>query len=235
MTDKNQSIRDAFNKFLNNPAEFSAEQANQLAKDMCELVDPDEMPEILNATMQATRAIAEKHRQALKQAMIDDMTGLANRAGFDKELHVILSRMERGAPLKASIVYVDLNKFKEINDYYGHEAGDKALTVFADALKDFVRDTDIPARIGGDEFALILVDEKGNNPEYLTGALNRLNTHLQGLNFEWNEQELPLSASVGVSAIDPAKDAGENLAGADRAMYQAKQAGRIAGHAPGRF
>ena len=102
-------------------------------------------------------AMAERELIALQLATVDELTGISNRRGFmllaRKSLNYC-ARYERSAAL----VYLDLNKFKPINDQYGHAEGDKVLIVFADIIKQCFRESDIFGRIGGDEFAVLLSD-----------------------------------------------------------------------------
>ena len=106
---------------------------------------------------QAMIALENAHLHGLvqRQAVTDELTGLANRRRFLAQLDAEVARSRRsGSPL--AIVLSDLDDFKQVNDKYGHEAGDRALRAFADILREVVRDVDLPVRLGGEEFAVLL-------------------------------------------------------------------------------
>ena len=112
--------------------------------------------ELANALVRS-RAEAESLRRELeRQARTDPLTGLANRRTFDLELARASADADRDRPL--SLLSIDLNDFKSINDRYGHPAGDKALKLVARACTDSIRNSDLAARVGGDEFAILLPD-----------------------------------------------------------------------------
>jgi diguanylate cyclase (GGDEF)-like protein/PAS domain S-box-containing protein len=162
------------------------------------------------------RELEEKLRH---QAEHDPLTGLANRRRFEQELERQIERSSRHAE-EAALAVIDLDSFKEVNDVHGHSAGDKLLAAVAAALHERLRATDVAARIGGDEFAAILigVDERG--AETAAGALTAaIADHARAAGFV-------ASASVGVAMIEPGSCADELFARADRAMYAVKRAAR---------
>ena len=162
------------------------------------------------------RELEEKLRH---QAEHDPLTGLANRRRFEQELERQIERSSRHAE-EAALAVIDLDSFKEVNDVHGHAAGDKLLAAVAAALDERLRATDVAARIGGDEFAAILigVDERGATTA--AGALAAaIAEHARTAGFV-------ASASVGIAMIEPGSCADELFARADRAMYAAKRAGR---------
>ena len=100
---------------------------------------------------------ARLHGLVQRQAVTDELTGLANRRRFLTQLESEIARSRRtGATL--AIVLADLDDFKRVNDTYGHEVGDEALGTFAEILRTTVRDIDLPVRLGGEEFAVLLPD-----------------------------------------------------------------------------
>jgi diguanylate cyclase (GGDEF)-like protein/PAS domain S-box-containing protein len=153
-------------------------------------------------------------REALEQlerlAFSDPLTGLPNRARLEQ---VMYDTHRRGEPL--TLLYLDLDDFKTVNDSLGHGAGDELLCVVAKRLKNIVREDDLVARIGGDEFALLLpgADEAGAT-EVVTRLLERLPSGR--------------SVSFGVAEWDMRETASELLARADARMYAAKRRGRSA-------
>jgi diguanylate cyclase (GGDEF)-like protein len=152
----------------------------------------------------------------IEAARTDSLTGLANRQAFDERLAQELARSRRsGNP--TSLVIADVDRFKEINDSLGHPVGDKALIKIADAARQLARGTDLIARIGGDEFAVILPETPLDGAYRLAERLRR--------EAGSNHSGLSLSFGVAVSGRDlPTPD---TLVGAaDSALYEAKRAGR---------
>ena len=159
------------------------------------------------------RLVAEVQKMS-KLAQTDSLTGLANRTEFDADLER-LSTSEPSEPFGLAIV--DLDDFKDINDACGHSAGDSALVEFAARLRHAVRDTDLVARIGGDEFAVLLV---GAPKDIAAQLIDRL---IEKLSFtlEIGGEFIPIRASVGWAHTDDG--IGTILEAADRRMYLEKR------------
>jgi diguanylate cyclase (GGDEF)-like protein len=174
---------------------------------------------------QASIAIENErlHRTVKRQAITDELTQLANRRRFTETLAVEVRRAERfGDPL--SLVLADLDDFKQINDRYGHQAGDEVLRRFSDVLRDNVRDFDLPVRYGGEEFAVLLPETGLEGAEQLA---RRLQVALLALRLpEIGGDHAPVTASFGVAAFPAARSAEELLSAADGALYRAKAAGK---------
>jgi diguanylate cyclase (GGDEF)-like protein len=153
----------------------------------------------------------------------DHLTGLPNRVLFGEELQRALARAERHAR-PVTLFFMDLDRFKNINDTLGHQFGDRVLQEAAKRLSSCVREGDIIARLGGDEFVL-LVEEIGD-PAALTEIARKLLAAVTDLG-TIDGQELNVSLSIGICGY-PAdgRDAKTLLAGADIAMYRAKEHGR---------
>lgn len=161
----------------------------------------------------------ELEKELEQMARYDQLTGLANRGLFVELLKNALSRSGR-TDRKIGVVYLDLNGFKEINDTLGHAAGDVMLKGFAERLKSVVRDSDVPARMGGDEFT-ILVDNLSTIEE-LEPMINRLKKSMREPYIIQNK-EFIVGASIGVALYpDHADDYETLISHADTAMYQAK-------------
>ncbi len=153
----------------------------------------------------------------------DPLTGLPNRALLTDRLEVSMAQARRsGEPL--AVLYLDLDNFKVINDSVGHNGGDVLLRIVADRLRGLVRETDTIARVGGDEFTILLVSPCGQQEAADIGERIRAE-----LNERWHfdDHEFSVSASIGV-ALYPSDgpDSGTLLKNADRAMYVAKNEGR---------
>jgi len=151
-------------------------------------------------------------REAQAQAHADDLTGLANRRAWDAELPREIARARRtGAPL--SVAMLDLDGLKEINDSRGHQAGSNAIKHAAAAWSGVVRETDMVARFGGDEFGIVMPD---STLEQARAAAERLREAIGP----------GLTTSVGVAQWDGEETAYELVERADAALYAAKRAGR---------
>ena len=158
-------------------------------------------------------------------AMHDGMTGCLNRGAFDTLMGNALHRVRRdGAP--ASLIVLDLDNFKQINDTHGHPTGDAVLTAFAQALRERLRAADAFGRLGGDEFAVLLTDTDAARALSMAEVLR---TTVETLQVPTPEGErLHITVSIGVATATPANlTTVEALhAEADRSLYAAKQGGR---------
>jgi diguanylate cyclase (GGDEF)-like protein len=166
------------------------------------------------------RQIYTAHRQLTYQATHDQLTGVANRALLLDRL----SRRLRGAHSQRSrlgLFYLDVDRFKELNDALGHGAGDTVLRTLATRLHTCLRDTDTIARIGGDEFALLL-DPAPDHPHQLKHQL--MSAVREPLTLDGHLHPYQPSASLGYVCLDPNDTPDQALARADAAMYQAKRA-----------
>lgn len=147
----------------------------------------------------------------------DSLTGLANRRAFLNALDTSVSETEPG---KVAVALFDLDGFKEINDGFGHAAGDDALVEFAARLRDSARDRGTAARLGGDEFALLVA---GGDAEFIAVAVAHELT--QGLRVRIGVAEVPMGASAGIAVNRRGDTASHLLRRADQAMYHAKRSG----------
>ncbi len=160
-------------------------------------------------------AVAELERVSER----DTLTPLFNRRYFLTAIHQRIARFERHAE-RAAVVFADVNQLKYINDSLGHAAGDFALLEIANRLLASIRSTDVAARIGGDEFGLILdqSSEAGARAQ-----MDRLADVLSAAPAVYDGQEIPLSACFGVAMLEPDMNESDLLAAADRDMYRCKQ------------
>lgn len=170
--------------------------------------------------------ITERKAQELEwqsRASIDHLTGLLNRAAFEEMLELALQRHKRNDTALA-LLYLDVDRFKHINDTYGHAAGDALLKHFSECLRAAVRATDFVARLGGDEFCIVLDNIK--TPDNAIGVAEKiLETACAPLHFE--DHTLIISTSIGIAFVhSPRLSGADYIARADAALYRAKQAGR---------
>ncbi len=163
------------------------------------------------------------HRIVERQALSDDLTGLANRRRAEEHLDGEILRAERfAAPI--AVVLADLDDFKLINDRYGHPVGDAVLREFARTLTDSVRDIDLAGRWGGEEFILILPGTDAQGGAHLASRVRAAFARRPVLGPDGTRIEV--SASFGVAAHPDLASAAELIAAADAALYAAKRAGK---------
>lgn len=157
-------------------------------------------------------------------AMHDPLTRLPNRRSFDEHLAKALSTAQRKNQTFA-IFYMDLDGFKAINDTYGHDIGDGALIVASTRIKEVIRGSELLARVGGDEFAL-LVEEFSHVIE-LSQLANRIIASMEKPVLTIHHQEVRLGISIGIACYPKhAKDSESLISAADSAMYVSKGSGR---------
>lgn len=163
--------------------------------------------------------LAENHAQA---ARTDELTGLANRRDMQSRLNTEFSRFQRNGH-HFSVVLIDLDLFKRVNDNYGHDAGDGVLRRFAELTRLVIRQSDLAARWGGEEFLILLPDT--TLLQALTLA-ERLRSEIAHTEFTHKGQVMPITISAGVCSISKAGSITELLQQADINLYSAKEDGR---------
>lgn len=173
---------------------------------------------------QATIALenARLHGIVERQALLDGLTGLANRRSADETLRLEVARARRFGD-KVCLVIADLDDFKNVNDTFGHPVGDDALRMFAATLAATVREMDVAARWGGEEFALVL---PGTDAEGGARLAERARVALEDRGLRVDGRAVPLTASFGVAALPPSVDVDELVSAADAALYEAKRTGK---------
>lgn len=173
-----------------------------------------EVAELRGELQRYKARVADLERLADMDALVE----IPNRRAFVRELARTMSYSERYGT-SASLLYFDLNGFKEINDTYGHAAGDAALRYVARVLTENVRESDVVGRLGGDEFGVILAqaDEKQARVK-----AEGLAATIGAKRVSWSGKRLIIRLAFGVYALKPGEDPGSALAAADRAMYSHK-------------
>ena len=158
-------------------------------------------------------------------AHTDPLTGVANRRGIEQRLERILAAPESGRGAGVAVCMIDLDNFKPVNDLYGHSAGDQLLVAVTRRLQDYLRKGDHVGRMGGDEF--IVVIQGCSDRQQVETLAHRITAGLSQP-FQLHDLEVCIGASVGVALgiDDPTGSMEQLLERADRAMYQAKQAGK---------
>jgi len=164
------------------------------------------------------------HRNIRDLARNDGLTGLLNHRTFMEKLSEEYKRIDR-EPRPFSILLMDIDKFKNVNDTYGHPVGDVAIKAVAKVLKDTVRNTDFVARYGGEEFTIGMVDTSSKGAEQMAERVRKIMektvvTRVGG-------KDLMITLSIGVSSFpDDTRNTADLVAMADNALYQAKRSGR---------
>lgn len=178
-----------------------------------------EVGEVIDAVHQLARA-----QRALEHAALNDpLTGLSNRYGLEARIEQSLSHARRSG-LKLAVLFIDLDRFKAVNDSLGHASGDTLLCVIAERISGCLRDTDLVARLGGDEFVVVLSD-LARADDAVPVAEKLLDAAMSPIVI--GGLEIRTTASIGVCVFpDDGKDVGTLMKHADTAMYQAKAAGR---------
>lgn len=173
--------------------------------------------EELEATIEELNVIQDELRQNYEKfrylSLHDSLTGLFNRTYFEEEV----LRLERGRYNQVSVIVCDVDGLKFVNDSFGHDYGDALLIAAANTIKECFREGDVVARIGGDEFAILLPNTDYASAEVSTGRLKDLLERYNSVN-----AELPLSISVGFATNDPGKGVGDIFKEADNNMYREK-------------
>ena len=161
-----------------------------------------------------------RHRTA---AMVDPLTGIANRRSFLQDA-AQLAKRHKSNPRPTAVLLIDLDHFKSINDRFGHALGDRALEIFADAARQSVRASDLLGRLGGEEFAAVIVDSSRDNA---MAVAERIRASFAQAALEVDNRPVGATVSIGlVYCQDAAIDVSELLAQADQALYFAKENGR---------
>lgn len=200
-------------------AEFKrAENANEGLSDK----DYAHVMKELSRTKKESKRLKEQLHISKIQLLRDPLTNIPNRLAFDERVSVEFNRWKRHkSPLCLAIW--DIDYFKSINDKYGHGVGDRVLQLFADIIQSRVRKVDFFARIGGEEFVLLMPD----TPLDMALALNeKLRTMLEECNFHYDGKHIHITSSVGLSEFHEGDKAISVFERADKALYQSKHDGR---------
>ncbi|WP_290703512.1 sensor domain-containing diguanylate cyclase [Amphritea sp.] len=183
----------------------------------------DQKPrELSKEDLQALRDLADMAEQELaasQLATLDDLTMISNRRGFAMLAEKALQMSARNG-LPASLIAIDLDKFKQINDQFGHAEGDKALIAFTDILKNTFRESDLYARMGGDEFSVLLTN---TTEEQALDSMMRLRNQVNDFN-EKSGFQYQLEFSAGICPVDFSNklDLNSLLEKSDQLMYKNK-------------
>ena len=196
--------------------ELREERDNQVSQQLTTMV---ERIQVMEVEAQTFRRHLEEQR---RQAMIDSLTGLPNRAGLQRRMEEEHERWQRYGG-RLLLVVLDVDHFKSINDRFGHLAGDKVLRLIAQQLSRRLRKTDFIGRFGGEEFVILM---PGVTPEQGATALEELRNGIEHAPFHFKNEPVPVTISIGFTELRDGDTLESSFERADRAMYQAKEAGR---------
>lgn len=169
---------------------------------------------------------AEKNRSSLEQqrykALHDPLTELPNREAYNERAKAELQRWER-YNRALTIAVFDIDNFKRINDNHGHQAGDRVIKVIGRSIAKRLREVDFFCRYGGEEFVALMPETSG---EIALGVLEKIREAIAGAEFNYKEQPLTITVSIGIYEFKPGDNLDAAFERADRALYNAKAAGR---------
>ena len=194
-----------------------------MSDEMTGVVDADDRERLVEeiSLLRAKVARLQERVEQLDQlAHRDSLIDLPNRRGFMRELERLIARVDRYG-INAAMLFVDLDGLKIINDTFGHRAGDEALIQVANLLASGVRHSDVVARIGGDEFGILL---ESSDEDAAHETATRLVNQISDCDFMHDGEPLPLSVAIGVGMIDALDTPDAIMERADEAMYRRKAA-----------
>jgi diguanylate cyclase (GGDEF)-like protein len=159
-----------------------------------------------------------------KLALIDELTQIFNRRAFFKIAKKILNRAKREQK-PITLIMLDIDYFKQINDSYGHKTGDIVLKKFVEKIKQTIRENDLFARIGGEEFVILLYDVSEKN---LDTIVKKILNEIRQMKIKLNKDTIQITVSLGIYTVKPDYDEtiDQALINADKALYVAKKTGR---------
>jgi diguanylate cyclase (GGDEF)-like protein len=182
-----------------------------------------ELLKVLGNQASISIANAKFHEEIEKMAITDGLTGLFNHRHFQERLKQEFHRLDR-FPEPISLLVIDIDHFKEVNDTFGHPVGDSVLKAVSDIIKKTIRNIDVPARYGGEEFAVILL---GTDDRGALKMAERLRKAIMKKVFSADKENFQITVSIGLSThLDNIRSKEELIEEADKALYHAKKTGR---------
>jgi len=189
--------------------------ADQVARD-------EQMGQRVAALEAETRTLHARLAAERQRARIDPLTNICNRKAFDERIEQEIARRATTRGPVTLLVW-DIDNFKAINDNFGHRAGDRVLQTVAKCLAQGIRSTDLVARIGGEEFAMIMI---GLSIEVSQQIANELRETVQMLRLHFRGTPVPVTLSCGIALLQDYDTPGRAFERADAALYKAKNTGK---------
>lgn len=216
LKDKVQDRLETISKHIKVYRETEQQRSEEARKSLDDM--QEKMVSLEEETENLKQVIVEKNREA----MMDVLTEIPNRLAYEKMATEEIARWKRfEKPLSLAVWDVDL--FKNVNDTYGHKAGDKVLKTIAQLLNNRIRETDFLARFGGEEFVMLL---PGTNAEETFTLVEQLRTRIQDCGFHYKGHDVKITVSCGISSFQGDDELGDVFERADTALYEAKEKGR---------
>jgi len=195
-------------------------EATSLRKSIAKKQEKDAI--IIDSLTHKVKTIQGELASAKEEVLIDGLTQIYNRKAFDKRIgDAFIKKSIKKAPF--TLVMVDIDRFKKINDGYGHAVGDEVLKMVASTIKKTFRLNDFVARYGGEEFS-VMIDRIDRN--YIQDVCERLRVAIESINFTIDSERIPTTASIGIAFSSPTDTLRTLIERSDRALYLAKQSGR---------
>ncbi len=163
-------------------------------------------------------------KRVKSESLKDALTGLANRKSFHDELERIQQKADKLA--ETCMIFADIDRFKQVNDEYGHLFGDRVITAVAKVIEEVVGDRGLASRYGGEEFAVLLPGSKAEEAKVLAESIRDSVERRRVINPKTGEKLGAVTISIGVSQFDPEVDVFKTIEQADAALYRAKNKGR---------
>lgn len=209
--------------YLENIQQVVEENKNtEIEKEAVSARSYDDITKKLNSTEDELAALKSQLLETKQQLLRDTLTGLYNRLAYEDRIQMEMSRSQRSKN-PFCIAMWDIDHFKSINDNYGHDVGDRVLKSFARVIEERVRKTDMFARIGGEEFVLLMPDTSAEQALALNDELREIFLKCK---FNYNDDVFSVTSSVGISAFTAGDEPEDMLKKADLALYQSKHGGR---------
>ena len=193
----------------------------------------DYLPKPLNGTILLAKVISSLERKFFRerekelvnrlhiQATTDQLTGISNRRVVFEELENSYADLQSGNKKDFSVIMIDIDFFKSVNDTYGHSGGDEVLKAMANVLKNYISEPNIVGRIGGEEFLAVIFDQ-----EDIENYCDNLRKEIHDIKVSYENHEISITASGGVAITSESGNASDVINKADERLYDAKKSGR---------
>lgn len=205
-------LQEHLNEYQHNEVRRQQQLSSELENVKSRLVNVETEADQLRTRLKS------KHQQSI----IDPLTGAHNRLAYDERVGAEVARWKRYGNSLA-IAVLDVDHFKKINDHYGHKAGDKALKLIAQVLKENLRETDFLARYGGEEFTVLITETPEDG---VAGVTEKLRKAVEECKFHYASKDVPITISAGYTMFREGDSAETAFNRADGALYRAKERGR---------